>query len=100
MDIFFVTADAAHIKKERAKAKELRKTSWWKQQLAKGACHYCGASFPAQDLSMDHIVPVARGGKSQRSNLVTACKQCNSAKSYHTPAELILRDPEFRSGME
>ena len=34
--------DPAHVKRERAKARELRATDWWRAQLAKGVCHYCG----------------------------------------------------------
>ena len=41
---------------------------------------------------MDHIVPIGRGGKSTRGNLVPACKSCNSNKKYYTPAEVILKE--------
>ena len=40
-------------------------------------CVNCGAS---DDLTVDHIVPLARGGKSSPSNLQTLCRSCNSAK--------------------
>lgn len=76
--------------KEREKARELRKSPWWKQQLAKGICHYCGKQFPPDELTMDHVIPVARGGKSERSNVVPACKSCNNEKKALTPAEQIL----------
>ncbi|MAF91763.1 MAG: HNH endonuclease [Bdellovibrionota bacterium] len=92
MDHFFVTVDQAQIKKERNKARDLRKSPWWKQQLSKGICYYCEESFSANELSMDHIVPVARGGKSSKGNVVPACKDCNSKKGYHTPAELVLQN--------
>jgi len=36
---------------------------------------------------MDHVVPVVRGGKSSRGNLVPACKECNSRKKYLLPVE-------------
>lgn len=36
---------------------------------------------------MDHLVPVARGGKSVQGNLVPACKECNTKKKYRLPAE-------------
>ena len=87
-----IKKDPKHIARERARARELRKSDWWKQQLAKGLCHYCSQSFPATELTMDHILPVVRGGKSTKSNCVACCKECNSAKKYLTPAELILRE--------
>ena len=63
-----------------------------KQKIESGVCHYCGGSFSADALTMDHIVPISRGGKSTRANLVPACKKCNSNKKYYTPAEIILRE--------
>ena len=87
-----IKKDPAHVKRERAKAKALRKSDWWKQQLAKGVCHYCGNTFRPDELTMDHILPVVRGGKSVKSNCVPSCKKCNNDKKYLTPAEIILRE--------
>ncbi|MEG2415000.1 MAG: HNH endonuclease [Kiritimatiellia bacterium] len=39
---------------------------------------------------MDHLIPVARGGHSDKGNVVPACFACNQEKSARTPAELIL----------
>ena len=75
------------IKRERRKARELRSTEWWKRKLAKGKCFYCDRTFPAKELTMDHIVPIARGGKSTKGNIVTACKECNNAKKQLLPME-------------
>lgn len=50
----------------------------WKVWKRDGfACHYCGTQM---HLSIDHIVPEFRGGTSDLSNLVTACRNCNSLK--------------------
>lgn len=89
-----IRRDEKHIAREREKARELRRSSWWKNELAKGICHYCGGHFPPEELTMDHIVPVVRGGRSTRGNVVACCKECNNAKRYLTPAELILREAE------
>ncbi len=89
-----IKKDPKHVARERAKAKELRKSEWWKQQLARGVCHYCGKTFPPEELTMDHILPVVRGGKSVKSNCVPCCKECNNDKKYLTPAELIMRELE------
>ncbi len=85
-----INADPAHVKREREKARELRATDWWRAQLQKGVCHYCGRNVGADALTMDHVVPVARGGRSVRSNCVPCCKECNNAKRAKTPAEQIL----------
>lgn len=92
-----IRRDEKHIAREREKARELRRSSWWKNELAKGICHYCGGHFPPDELTMDHIVPVVRGGRSTRGNVVVCCKECNNAKKYLTPVELILRKAEKNS---
>jgi 5-methylcytosine-specific restriction protein A len=86
-----VTADAKHISKERENARKLRKSQWWKTKLNQGVCHYCGKVFKPTELTMDHIVPVARGGKSNAGNVVPACKPCNQTKKLETPAEKLLK---------
>lgn len=54
------------------------------------ACRYCGASAPEATLTIDHVVPVTLGGTDDPTNLVTACKDCNSGKSASNPnAELV-----------
>lgn len=44
-------------------------------------CQYCGKSSPEVILEIDHINPVAKGGKNDRLNLITACFDCNRGKS-------------------
>lgn len=51
---------------------------------AGGPCTYCGAQDPR---TVDHITPVARGGKDHPRNLTIACLSCNSAKCDRTPDE-------------
>ncbi len=83
---------SSEIKKEKEKAKKLRASQWWQQKLDQGICHYCDGKFERQLLTMDHVVPLSRGGKSVKGNIVACCKECNSNKKYYTPAEMILRD--------
>ena len=82
--------DPKRMKKERDKARELKKTTWWKQKLSSGICHYCQGRFSPRDLTMDHLVPLARGGQSVKNNLVPACKSCNTQKKLATPVDLLL----------
>lgn len=91
-----IKRDNHHVNRERNKARELRNSSWWKSLVAQGICHYCQQKFPADELSMDHILPVVRGGKSTRGNVVPCCKECNNAKKYLTPAEMIMRAEELK----
>jgi 5-methylcytosine-specific restriction endonuclease McrA len=75
------------IRREKAKARELRASGWWKRRLAAGRCGYCGRPTPPRELTMDHRVPLVRGGRSTKSNLVPACKACNATKKYLLPVE-------------
>lgn len=83
--------DPKRVKKERETAKKLRESGWWKQKLAEGICHYCGEKFAAKELTLDHIVPIARGGTSSKGNVVPSCKPCNQSKHLDTPVDQILR---------
>ncbi len=87
MDHFIQEISEAEVKREREKSRELRKSRWWQNRLALGHCHYCGGNFPPEELTMDHLVPVSRGGKASRNNVVPACKECNSRKKYLLPIE-------------
>lgn len=90
MKNYFETASAEHQKKEKSKARELRKTSWWKQQLGKGICYHCEKSFLPSLMTMDHLIPIIRGGKSDKKNCVPCCKDCNSKKGLRTRAEMAM----------
>ncbi len=83
----FDAPDDAQIRAERGKARDLRKSRWWQQKTAPGLCHYCGEKFTFKDITMDHLVPLARGGRSTKDNLVPCCKDCNNLKKSMMPLE-------------
>ena len=80
-------ADEAALKRERARARLLRASGWWKRRLADGRCHYCGRQVGARALTLDHVVPLIRGGRSVRGNVVPSCKDCNTKKRSLLPWE-------------
>ncbi len=84
---FMIEVSEEDIKRERQKARELRRSQWWKRRCAEGRCYYCGRKVKPQGLTMDHIVPIIRGGKSRKGNVVPACKECNEKKKYMLPLE-------------
>lgn len=51
------------------------------------SCQYCGEVFPTSDLTFDHVVPVAHGGRKDWENIVTCCVGCNRRKGGRTPHE-------------
>jgi 5-methylcytosine-specific restriction endonuclease McrA len=75
------------IRREKEKARSLRKSAWWMRKIQKGVCHYCNSKVGKAHLTMDHVVPLSRGGKSRKGNIVPACKECNNKKKYLLPIE-------------
>lgn len=47
-------------------------------------CLYCNQSFGRRDLSLDHVLPISKGGKTNWENIVAACQKCNGAKGDKT----------------
>ncbi len=58
-------------------------------EMGDGVCSYC--LTPGLELTVDHVVPVSRGGTNDPENLVMACRSCNSRKRTRTPIEYLMR---------
>ncbi|MES2767941.1 MAG: HNH endonuclease [Bdellovibrionota bacterium] len=86
---FYAPQDPKQLKKERDKARDLKKTSWWNQKIQAGICYYCEKKFSKDNLTMDHKVPIARGGTSSMNNIVCCCKACNTKKKSLTSVDFI-----------
>ena len=84
---FDTEIDRREISRQKERAKKLRQSAWWQRKVSKGVCYYCGRRVNPGVLTMDHVVPLTRGGKSTKGNLVPACKDCNSKKKYLLPIE-------------
>ncbi len=59
-------------------------------------CQYCRRKFRTEDLTFDHVAPIAKGGTKTWENIVTACWACNNRKSGRTPDEAgmhLMRKP-------
>ncbi len=50
-------------------------------------CHWCGMDAT----TVDHIIPVAKGGTDDLENLVAACRRCNFSKQDKMPDEFMMR---------
>ena len=85
-DPFIVPVTEEEIRRERQKARELRNSQWWKNRTSKGLLRSLRrpVSRPAS-LTMDHLVPVIRGGKTAKGNVVPSCKACNTARQHSLP---------------
>jgi 5-methylcytosine-specific restriction endonuclease McrA len=87
MSEFYAPIDPDALRRERARARELRQSQWWKRRIATGLCYYCRRQVGHRALTMDHLVPLGRGGRSVRGNVVPACKACNDRKQSLLPVE-------------
>lgn len=54
-------------------------------------CQYCGEKRPIAQLTYDHVVPRAQGGRTCWENIVTACTDCNARKANRTPEQAGMR---------
>jgi 5-methylcytosine-specific restriction endonuclease McrA len=54
-------------------------------------CQYCGRTPPREELTIDHVVPLSRGGRTTWDNVVLACVRCNSKKGSRLPEESGMR---------
>jgi len=60
------------------------------------ACQYCGRRPVIEELTIDHIVPKSRGGRTVWGNVALSCSRCNSLKGNRSPREagmVLLREP-------
>jgi len=57
----------------------------------KNRCQYCGGRFSTNDLNLDHVIPLSRGGKSNWDNVVCCCVRCNSRKGGLLPNEARMQ---------
>lgn len=55
------------------------------------ACQYCGITPSRKELTLDHVLPRSRGGKTTWENVVAACKKCNGRKGSRTPEEAHMK---------
>ena len=74
--------------------KEVKDKNWWRnwsenrvdivkfKKESENICHYCGKKITNKDeLTVDHVVPVSKGGENEKDNFVISCKTCNREKS-------------------
>lgn len=54
-------------------------------------CQYCGEKKSMRDLNYDHVIPRAKGGKTNWENIVTSCYACNDRKGSRSPEEVGMR---------
>lgn len=77
---FTVQKIKTHSTVQEERAKMTKKLRFQVLQRDNFTCQYCGAHGEGVVLEVDHIVPVSKGGRTELSNLITACFDCNRGK--------------------
>lgn len=54
-------------------------------------CQYCGDKFSIGELTYDHVIPRAQGGKTTWTNIVSCCQECNAHKANRTPVQARMK---------
>lgn len=65
-------------KRRRNKSRRKHKQKLWKS--SPHTCFYCEKPLIYEEATLDHVVPLSRGGTNNITNLVICCKVCNKAK--------------------
>ncbi|KAF8043584.1 hypothetical protein BT93_A1799 [Corymbia citriodora subsp. variegata] len=79
------------VKRRRVKSNLSRKNILYRDSYT---CQYCSSG---ENLTIDHVLPISRGGEWTWENLVTACAKCNSKKGHKTIEEAnmkVLKTPK------
>lgn len=75
----------SYISKAYTKNMSISRKMLFKRDL--NMCAYCGSVLHDKELELEHVIPRSRGGKTSWTNLVSACRSCNSKKDARTPEE-------------
>lgn len=75
------------IKIKRKQFSSIERTAIYNKN--KGRCAICGKFVPYDDFTVDHIIPLAKGGTNESNNLQCTCRICNSIKQDILPEDLM-----------
>lgn len=78
----------------------------WEEQNRR--CGYCGTKIGYSEVTVDHIIPISRGGPDCKDNMICSCRPCNEFKRNRTVEEfraaiqtanynLMQKEPEYRA---
>lgn len=68
-------------RRKRIGNEEITKEEWFEvMNKYEWKCLYCGCDLTKYNRSMDHIIPISKGGRNIKENIAPACKHCNSSK--------------------
>jgi 5-methylcytosine-specific restriction endonuclease McrA len=66
-------------------------------------CQYCKIKLDKKTFTMDHVIPVSQGGKTNWRNIVSCCIECNQKKKNRTPTQAgmkLVKEPYVPDNFE
>ena len=79
------------VRYDKVPSKEVRFNRYNIFKRDKSQCQYCGQSLPKSELTIDHVLPKALGGKTVWENVVCSCAKCNRKKGCKTLQEAKMK---------
>ena len=87
--------------------KKLRRELW---ELSNRRCGYCRTKIGLSEVTVDHKIPISRGGPDCRDNMICSCEPCNHLKGNRTaeefrglisniPYDLMQKEPKYRAAI-
>ena len=100
-DPLFRQEQIQRTRKQKLKRKALQSSELTSKQARaicseRSSCLYCGCLLAVKDRVLDHMDPLSKGGAHDASNLVVACKKCNTRKAAKTFVQWLYFVPEDR----
>ncbi len=75
-------------RRKSAISNDITKATWLHiMQSTNWTCKYCHCKLTNNNRTVDHVVPLSKGGEHSKDNLVPCCRSCNSRKNAKTPEE-------------
>jgi 5-methylcytosine-specific restriction endonuclease McrA len=88
-EIAYLAQERRRARKMAAPIRDLTQKQWRAIKAAFGnRCAYCGEHF--ERLTMDHVIPLSKGGSHTASNVVPACRSCNCRKATNIWVPIVL----------
>jgi 5-methylcytosine-specific restriction endonuclease McrA len=77
----------------RKRGTTVESTPQYKKRLRCDPCAYCG-NYSDTLMTIDHVIPTARGGENHMDNMTSACRECNARKADTTLLMYLLQQRE------
>lgn len=83
MDMCFIAPVAQGVKDKRKQNSRRKRVAMFRKGITK--CYWCECQLTIDTSTIEHIVPIARGGLENANNRTLACQKCNASRGHDMP---------------